>query len=288
MVGQITVAQLATMTLSVSSRAKELVRERVDGSVLVRALFAIAGFAATGCSASVVIATDATFPPFHYVVDRSGVTGFDVELARALAHRAGSSARVVVVPYEELFVGLLDGRYDLVAASTGITVEREQTYLFSQPYFDTCQVALARQGEGEPTELADLHGRRVGAAGSGTSVAALRSLPNVEPVFLSEVEATVETILEDGSVPALEQRDIDALIVDELDAVDAARRSSGRLQVLPGAVALERYGLVFAPPSEPLRDAFDDALRSMRIDGSLATLKQRFGLDVETGACATN
>lgn len=224
------------------------------------------------------IATDATFPPFHYVAENGEVTGFDVELGRQLAIRSGYAPKIVVVPYDRLFGDLLADQYHVVAATTGITPEREQKFLFSVAYFDTCQAALVRVGSGEPENLADLAGRRVGAAGAGTSVKALDELPDVIPVLLSEREATEDTIQEDGSVPVLENRDIDALIVDEMDAVAAARASNGRLRVLPEPVAAEQYGFVFTPRAVELKQAFDEALAGMRDDGSLDELQRRFGL----------
>jgi len=224
------------------------------------------------------IATDATFPPFHYIDELGEATGFDIELARELAWRAGYVPEVLVVPYDELFVDLLLGRHDVVAATTGITPEREQTYLFTRPYFDTCQAALVRTGKGEPRSLADLVGRRVGAAGSGTSVLAMDNMPGVIPILLSEREVTEDTISDDGSVPALENGDIDALIVDEMDAVDATRLSNGRLRVLREPVALEQYAMVLAPNNIRMKRALEKALVAMQEDGSLEQLQRDFGL----------
>lgn len=227
----------------------------------------------------VTIATDATFPPFHYFDDNADVTGFDAELAKALAERSGYLPDVVAISYDVLFTDLLNGDYDVVAASTGITPERERVYLLSAPYYDTCQAALVRVGGGEPRSLAELAGRRVGAAGAGTSVKALEKLPDAIHVLLSEREATVDTIKEDGSVPVLENGAIDALIVDEMDAIEAARVSNGRLRVLREPVALEQYAFVFAPQNAHLNEQFDRALAAMRADGSLAQLLIRFGLE---------
>ncbi len=228
---------------------------------------------------TVLIATDATFPPFHYVDEAGTVTGFDIELSRELARRAGYTPKVVVLSYDGLFEGLLAERHHVVAATTGITPERAQQYLFTDAYFNTCQAALVRSGGGEPQRLSDLAGRRVGATGAGTSVAALRQLPDAIPVLLSELKGKEDAVQKDGRVPTLEGGEIDALIVDELVAVEAARASGGRLRVLPEPVALEQYGLVLPPGSHELKREFDDALESMRTDGSMRALERRFGLD---------
>ena len=229
--------------------------------------------------AELVLATDATFAPFHYFDDRLEITGFDIGLARLLAERAGYIPRVIAIPYDILFDELLAGSYDMVAASTGITPEREAKYLFTTSYYDTCQAALVRSGDGEPRMLADLKGRRVGAAGAGTSVKALELLPESEHVLLSDGEATENIIQEDGSVPVLEDGTIDALIVDEMDAIESARASNGRLRVLSKPVALEQYGMVLAPGRDELKRKLDRALQELRADDTLANLEKRFGLN---------
>lgn len=257
---------------------------RFTGAAILMVLAACAGTSSNDIPANsvrpeLVIATDATFAPFHYFDDQLEITGFDIELARLLAERAGYMPRVIAIPYDSLFDNLVAGDYDFVAATTGITPEREAKYLFSAPYYDTCQAALVRTGAGEPGSLAELAGRRVGAAGAGTSVRALDNLTGIVPVLLSSGEATENIIQEDGSVPVLEEDTIDALIVDEMDAIESARESNGRLRVLSEPVALEQYGMVLAPDRMNLKQELDRALRELREDGTLATLERQFGLE---------
>ena len=111
------------------------------------------------------IASDATFPPFHYVEGSSAPTGFDIELARLVAERAGFQPVLLVRPYDDLLPGLTSGAHDLVAATTGVTPEREKVYLFTRPYFETCQAALVRVGPKEPSTIADLRGGGWGRQG---------------------------------------------------------------------------------------------------------------------------
>jgi ABC-type amino acid transport substrate-binding protein len=216
------------------------------------------------------IASDATFPPFHFK-DEAGVpTGFELALARRAAERAGFETMVVVRPYDDLLRGLRSGEHDLVAASTGVTPEREEQYLFTIPHFETCQAALVRKGPGEPKSITELRGRRVGAAGAGTSTRALQGLPGVARGALGKGEE---------GVPALEGRGIDALVMDEYSAVRAARASSGRLAVLPEPLARERYAFVLARGQEEIRRKLDRALAELEREGEIGELRARFGVE---------
>ncbi|HVQ29328.1 MAG TPA: P1 family peptidase [Vicinamibacteria bacterium] len=216
------------------------------------------------------IATDATFPPFHYKDDAGAATGFELALARLVAERAGFEPLVVVRPYDELLSGLATRKHDMVAATTGVTPERERQYLFTTPYFETCQAALVRAGAGEPSTLADLRGHRVGAAGAGTSARALQGMPNVERVPLGKGQE---------GVPTLEGKGVDALILDEYSAVRAARASSGRLRVLPEPVAHERYAFVLARGRDEVAGKLDRALAELEREGRVSELRSRFAVE---------
>ena len=80
-------------------------------------------------------------------------------------------------------------------------------------------------------------------------------------------------------MPVLEDGTIDALIVDEMDAIESARASNGRLRVLSEPVALEQYGMVLAPGRNALKRKLDQALRELRADGTLTELERKYGLD---------
>lgn len=214
------------------------------------------------------IASDATFAPFHLVDESGNPSGFDIELARVLATQAGFASEVIVLPYDDLFSGLVAKTHDVIAATTGITPEREQVYLFTHPYFETCQVAVVRTGPGEPTKLSDLAGMRVGAGGAGTSMKAMQSI-DAEHISLEGGQG----------VPSLEADIIDAWIVDEFDGIAAARESGGRLRVLSEPVALEYYGFVLERDRQDLKARLDQSLAELEENGAIARLRAEFGVD---------
>lgn len=218
----------------------------------------------------IVVATDAAFPPFHERTADGAIVGYDIDVVREALRRGGLECEVRVVrPYAALFDGLLSGSHDVVAATTGITPERRERFRFSPPYFKTCQAVIVRIGPGEPNSLAELEGRRVGAAGDGTSARALTELKGVTPVKLEGGA--------DG-VPALLERRIDAFIIDEFEAVPFARARAAELRVLPEPAALESYGLVTAPGRGRLWRVLNAAIDEMSRDGTLDRLRAARGL----------
>jgi len=229
-----------------------------------------------GCAASgpLRVATDAVFPPFHYVDDGGSLAGFDVELAREAGRRIGREVEVERAPsYAALFEGLLDGRYDVVAATTGITEQRQRRYGFSRPYFRTCLAVLVRAGPGEPARPADLAGRAVAASAGTTSAAAAHAIDGA---------TVVETGRWRDSLAALRAGEVDAVIIDEFEAVPFAR-DAGDLEVLAEPIASEWYGLVVRLDETALRIRLGEAIDAMAADGTLAALRERYGLDRPAG-----
>lgn len=232
-----------------------------------------------GCQSSSVptlrIATDAAFAPFHYLDEAGNPTGHDIELARQVAIRAGYKPQFVVVSqYRDLFTGLVAGDFDMIAATTGITPERQVIYLFSKPYFTTCQAAIVRRGDDEPQALSNLRRKYIAAPEGTSSVAAAYAL---QPQILNQVSGSTE-----GLEALLTQIDgnyvADAYICDEFEAVALAGEND-RLTVLPEPVLLEYYGFVMRLEDGELKRRIDSALDTLVRDNSVRRLQEKFNLN---------
>lgn len=238
------------------------------GFLPLLAVFCVVACGQDPATQSLKIATDATFAPFHWVDEDGQVTGFDIELARKVAEEIGAVADIRVLEYESLFTGLIDSSHDLVAATTGITGEREARYLLSRPYFTTCQVAVVRSSDNELQSIADLTGARIGSAGSGTSA---RAMATIDGRHIAIGDGTGPALLVDNA--------IDAWIVDEFDGVQVARESGNEFRVLSQPVAHEQYALVMPRGREELKSQVDEALELLEESGWTSALALRFGLN---------
>jgi ABC-type amino acid transport substrate-binding protein len=119
----------------------------------------------------------------------------------------------------------------------------------------------------------DLRNLRLGAAGSGTSLRAMNATAAADRLRIA-----------DGSgIELLEAGEIDAWIVDEFDAVAAARASDGRLRALPEPLMAESYAFVLAAGREDLKYRLDLSLDALERDGRLARIAREFGVERDAG-----
>lgn len=82
-----------------------------------------------------VIATDATYPPFEMVDSNGKLGGFEVDLAYALCAAMKTECEVINQPWDALLPGLQVRKYDAIMSSMNITDERRQKVDFSQVYY---------------------------------------------------------------------------------------------------------------------------------------------------------
>ncbi len=74
--------------------------------------------------------------PFeYYAEDGRTLTGIDVELMKVIGIKLGVDVEFIDIPFDKLLQGLNDGKYDVAISGISITAEREQVFLFSQPYY---------------------------------------------------------------------------------------------------------------------------------------------------------
>ena len=78
---------------------------------------------------TLVVATNCTYPPMEFLNDKKVPNGYSIAYATEVLKRAGYEMELRDVAWDGIFAGLAAGNYDLLAASTTITPERQQAYL---------------------------------------------------------------------------------------------------------------------------------------------------------------
>src|SRR5262249_24648670 len=88
--------------------------------------------------------TGGASPPFNYVDATGALAGFDVDIANALCAKMQAKCEIVKQDWDGMIPGLLARKFDAIIASMSITAPRKQKIDFSDPYYDTPAVIVAR------------------------------------------------------------------------------------------------------------------------------------------------
>jgi polar amino acid transport system substrate-binding protein len=70
---------------------------------------------------TVIVGTNAEYPPFELVNEDGDIVGFDIELMNAIADAAGFEVEFVNTRWDGIFVALASGEFDAVISAATIT-----------------------------------------------------------------------------------------------------------------------------------------------------------------------
>lgn len=116
----------------------------------------------------VIIAMDATYPPFESVAPDGRLVGFEVDLANALCAEMKVKCKVVNVAWDGLIPGLLAKKHDALMTSMNITEERKRAIGFSDTYYRMQNRFVAKKGANITISKEGLKGKTI-AVQSGTA-----------------------------------------------------------------------------------------------------------------------
>jgi len=221
----------------------------------------------------IVFATEGTYKPFSFHANGAGeLTGYDVDVATAVAAKLGVKAKFEETQFDSIFAGLEAKRFDAVANQVTATPERQAKYDLSTPYTVSQGVIITKDSTNDIKSFDDLKGKTTAQSlTSNWYTLATQSGANVQSV---EGWAQSVSLLKDGRV--------DAIVNDKLTFLDyqVSNPNSG-LKVAATTKDSSESVLAFRKGSTELTAAVDKALTELKADGTLATISEKyFGQDV--------
>lgn len=265
------------------------------GSAAVVAVLGLAGCGATGGSTAgsagsaaesgedlltqiqdrgeMTFATEGTWSPWTFHDADGNLTGYDIEVARAIAAELGVEASFAEGEWDGLLAGLDSGRYDTMANGVSVTEQREEQYDFTEPYAYN-RIVVITLNDSDITSLDDLEGKRT-ANTLGSSYATLAESYGATNTGVDDFNQTIEL---------LQQGRIDATLNDEVVFYDYLRAHPDA----PLKIAAENdepthvaFPLRKGSETETLREAMNEAITTLRENGTLSSLSNEFfGLDI--------
>ncbi|WP_435742214.1 amino acid ABC transporter substrate-binding protein [Nocardioides sp. SYSU DS0663] len=221
----------------------------------------------------ITVGTEGTYRPFTFHEGGSGdLTGYDVEVMEAVAEELGVEVEFEETQWDAIFAGLQAGRFDVIANQVSITPEREEEYAFSQPYTVSPGVVVVNEGDDSIDSFDDLAGKTTA-----------QSLTSNWYELAKESGADIENV--EGwaqAVTLLQQGRVDATINDKLTFLDWEQTEGDTgLEIAAETEDEARNAFAFRQGSDELVAAVDEALETLREDGTLAEISEKyFGDDV--------
>lgn len=217
-----------------------------------------------------VYAASGEFKPFSYVENDMTLTGFDIEVGRAIAKELGLRPVEKRIKFKGIVEGVKTGRADAAVASHTINPQRSKHVAFTAPYYYSGPQIFVRPDSTIKT-VEDLKGKEVAVAKGSTYAATAEKYTDNVKMYDSDITA----------LKALSGNRHDAVITDFVTGKTAAKEGFK----IEGRQLIERseQAIVLPQDNPQLLKRVNEALENLREDGTLAKIsKKYFGEDITT------
>ena len=220
---------------------------------------------------TVTVAVENAYVPFNFIDPSGRPTGWDYDAVGEICERLNCKPEFVEAEWGGMINGVASGRYDMAADGITISAERAKLVDFSQGYVTLQQVMLVRAGEDRFASAQEL------AADGSLMVGTVPATTNYDvAVDLVGKDRMVAYATFEDAVGALVAGDVDVVVIDDVAGRGYAGESADRVEIAGGPLAeTEELGFVFAKGSG-LVQPFDAALDSMRADGTLENINEKW------------
>lgn len=236
------------------------------------AVFVLAGSMLAGCGSSssdentLVMATNATFPPYEYV-EGDEIVGIDPEIAAAIADELGMELQIEDVDFDSIVAGVASGKYDMGMAGMTVDPDRLESVNFSDSYATGIQSIIVK--EGSPIQSVD-------DLSSSTKIGVQQGTTGAQ--YAADdygQDAVVNFNKGADAVQALVTDKVDCVIIDNEPAKSFVEANPG-LKILDTEYAVEDYAICVAKDNDELLDKINDALAKLKEDGTLDEIINKY------------
>lgn len=116
---------------------------------------------------SFTVAVNDNDRPFGYVDEHGALSGFNVDIARALCRALAADCRLVPTRFPNFMPGVMEGRFDFAVANLLRTPDRERLVDFTNRLWRSSSSFMGRPGAVRDLKPASLAGKTIGVQKGG-------------------------------------------------------------------------------------------------------------------------
>ncbi|RNL38531.1 transporter substrate-binding domain-containing protein [Paraeggerthella hongkongensis] len=261
-------------------------KKKLLAVVAVAATLALSAVMLAGCSGgdqkadsaakdgqfTLTVGFDQSYPPYGYVGDDGQFTGFDLELAKAVAEKMGWNLKLEPIDWDAKDALINSGSINCIW--NGFTMEgREDGYTFSEPYMYNEQMVVVKSGSDIKT-LEDLKGKIVLTQVDSAALHVLEDEKGRKA--LADTFKELQTIGDyNNAFMQLESGMVDAVACDlSIASYQMAAKSDAYVKL--GVLAPENYAVGFKKGDTELAKQVTDALKQLDEEGFVKQLCEKY------------
>lgn len=215
-----------------------------------------------------VAGLDDTFAPMGYRDETNTLVGFDIDFGTELARRMGVNIQWRPTAWDGVILALDSKRFDVIISGMTVTEERKKSISFSTPYINDGLVMVVRKGTAGIDDAADLAGRVVGTQAGSSGEEAAKKMSGLKEVKLYNTYPDAFTDLQVGRIPVV--------VVDAMTAGHYLGKRPGIFEVTGAQLTQEPMAIGIRKADKGLKEAIDQAIAAMQMDGTLKAISLKW------------
>ena len=223
---------------------------------------------AEAAGGTLVMATNAEFPPYEYYED-GDIVGIDVEIAKAIAAKLGMELQIEDMAFDAIIPAVTSGKADFGAAGMTVTEERQRSVEFTDTYANSNQVAIVKE-DSDITGSDALAGKIIGVQ-LGTTGDALAT--EIKDATVGRYNKGLE------AVQSLTQGKIDAVVIDQATAEAFVKKTEG-IKILEEKMSEEEYAIAIKKGNMELVEKMNEAIKELKEEGKIDEIVAKY-MDAE-------
>ena len=220
--------------------------------------------AAEPTNGTLVMGTNAAFPPYEFVDENGNVAGIDAEIASAVAEKLGMALEIKDMAFDSLITAVSTGNVDIVFAGMTVTDERKEAVNFTESYATGIQVVIVKDGS-SIASIDDLAGKKIGVQSGTTGDIYCSDTPENGGFGEDAVMRFDNGAL---AITALFNDQVDCVVIDNEPAKAFVEANEG-LKILETEYVTENYAAAIAKENTELLDKVNAALAELKAEGKL-------------------
>ncbi|WP_158554807.1 transporter substrate-binding domain-containing protein [Methylovirgula sp. 4M-Z18] len=222
------------------------------------------------------IITEDDDPPFHFLLPDGSLSGFDVDLARAICQELQLTCSIQVRRWDLMAEALDANQADAAVASIAITPRSRRVFAFTTPYYKTPARFIARRDSNlQDISAQALKGKTIGVLAHSAHAAYLDTFFPQAQIKRYEAADALHADLRSGAIDAMFGDGIaSSLWLGSADAKNCCMFKGG--PYLDPAYFGEGAGIALKPGNVLIRRAIDYALAKIAEKGIYTDLYLKY------------
>ena len=239
---------------------------------------------------SIMVATDANWPPQSFINDKNEMDGFDVDVAREIAKRMGVAIEFITPSWDIITAGNWNRRWDMHVGSMTPTKKRAEKLAFPAVYYYT-PAAVGVHKSSKISTVAGLSGKKVGTGTGTTFELYLQGDLSIDaagaPAFKYQISNPTIKSYETSTIALDDLRLGDGVrldgVVSSLPVFLEAIENGYPIKVVGQPIFYEPLSVTIDLGDHELNSKLEKIITAMRKDGTLSKISVKwYGVDYAT------